>query len=80
MEFQSSLNFIRHKPLTEPILFNMKRIIITAFALLLAPVSNYVSCQDLKLNDLEYFETQGVNVLVYSNLFTGGSMMRKTPE
>ncbi|MCB0798956.1 MAG: glycoside hydrolase, partial [Bacteroidales bacterium] len=50
----------------------MKRIIITAFALLLAPVSNYVSCQDLKLNDLEYFETQGVNVLVYSNLFTGG--------
>jgi hypothetical protein len=28
--------------------------------------------QELKLNDLEYFETQGVNVLVYSNLFTGG--------
>lgn len=28
--------------------------------------------QDLKLNELEYFETQGVNVLVYSNLFTGG--------
>ena len=28
--------------------------------------------QDLKLNDLEYFENQGVNVLVYSNLFTGG--------
>lgn len=28
--------------------------------------------QDLKLNNLEYFETQGVNVLVYSNLFTGG--------
>ncbi len=28
--------------------------------------------QDLKVNDLEYFETQGVNVLVYSNLFTGG--------
>ena len=28
--------------------------------------------QDLTLNELEYFETQGVNVLVYSNLFTGG--------
>ena len=28
--------------------------------------------QDLILNDLEYFETQGVNVLIYSNLFTGG--------
>ena len=28
--------------------------------------------QDLKLNDLEYFERQGVNVLVYSNSFNGG--------
>jgi len=28
--------------------------------------------QNLKINDLGYFETQGVNVLVYSNLFTGG--------
>lgn len=28
--------------------------------------------QDLILNDLEYFETQGVNVLVYNNLYTGG--------
>lgn len=28
--------------------------------------------QDLKLNELEYFQTQGVNVLVYNNLFTGG--------
>ena len=27
---------------------------------------------DLVLNDLEYFERQGVNVLVYSNPFTGG--------
>ena len=32
----------------------------------------YASAQDLKLNKLEYFETQGVNVLVYNNLFTGG--------
>lgn len=28
--------------------------------------------QQLRINDLEYFETQGVNVLSYSNLFTGG--------
>ena len=28
--------------------------------------------QDLKLNDLEYFERQGVNVLVFSNPFSGG--------
>ena len=30
------------------------------------------SAQDLKLNDLEYFECQGVNVLVFSNSFNGG--------
>lgn len=34
--------------------------------------------QELKLNDLEYFETQGVNVLVYNNLFTGGFNDEKT--
>jgi hypothetical protein len=28
--------------------------------------------QDLKLNDLEYFERQGINVLVFSNSFNGG--------
>jgi len=28
--------------------------------------------QNLEINDLGYFETQGVNVLVYCNLFTGG--------
>ena len=28
--------------------------------------------QDLTLNDLGYFERQGVNVLVYSNSFNGG--------
>ena len=30
------------------------------------------SSSDLKINDLEYFERQGVNVLVYSNTFSGG--------
>jgi len=39
--------------------------------LFIAVFSN-VHSQNLKINDLEYFETQGVNVLVYSNLFTGG--------
>ncbi len=28
--------------------------------------------QDLQLNDMEYFERQGVNVLVFSNSFNGG--------
>jgi endoglucanase len=34
--------------------------------------------QELILNELEYFEAQGVNVLVYSNLFTGGFNDEKT--
>ena len=33
---------------------------------------------DLKLNDLGYFEAQGINVLIYSNLFTGGFNDEKT--
>src|SRR4051812_1985302 len=48
-----------------------KRKFVLVVLLLLAAV-NYASSQDLKLNDLEYFEKQGVNVLVYNNLFTGG--------
>ena len=44
----------------------------TILLLILLSAFNYASGQDLKLNDLEYFETQGVNVLVYNNLFTGG--------
>jgi endoglucanase len=39
---------------------------------------NYASSQDLILNKLKYFETQGVNVLVYNNLFTGGFNDEKT--
>ena len=39
-------------------------------AFLLSSVT--VSSQDLQLNDLEYFERQGVNVLVFSNSFNGG--------
>lgn len=38
----------------------------------------FLLAQDLKLNDLEYFEKQGVNVLVYNNLFTGGFNDEKT--
>lgn len=50
----------------------MKKLTFLILAVLLLAAFNRVSGQDLKLNDLEYFETQGVNVLVYSNLFTGG--------
>ncbi len=50
----------------------MKRLKFSSLAVLLLTAFNFASAQDLKLNDLEYFETQGVNVLVYNNLFTGG--------
>lgn len=50
----------------------MKRLTFLSVVMLLLAAFNYASGQVLKLNDLEYFETQGVNVLVYNNLFTGG--------
>ena len=46
----------------------MKRLLF--YALLLTTTSS--RAQDLKLNDLEYFERQGVNVIVFSNSFNGG--------
>jgi len=53
-------------------LINVKKLTSLLVVVLLLAASNAARCQDLKLNDLEYFETQGVNVLVYNNLFTGG--------
>lgn len=50
----------------------MKKPILLFAAMLLLAAFQSVSGQDLKINNLEYFEKQGVNVLVYSNLFTGG--------
>lgn len=50
----------------------MKRLSFLSFALLSLAAFNTALGQQLKLNDLDYFEKQGVNVLVYSNLFTGG--------
>ncbi|WP_294743829.1 cellulase N-terminal Ig-like domain-containing protein [uncultured Prevotella sp.] len=47
----------------------MRRVFIL-FTGLMASAS--LCAQDLKLNDLEYFERQGVNVLVFSNSFNGG--------
>ncbi len=48
----------------------------TTFPSSLAALLVLASCggsdKALVLNDLEYFEKQGVNVLVYSNLFSGG--------
>src|SRR5919107_336872 len=57
---------------------NMKTRQLLSFVVLLLVALNHASGQSLKLNDLEYFETQGVNVLVYNNLFTGGFNDEKT--
>ena len=46
----------------------MKQILLLLSVLLAVPAMG----QDLQLNDLEYFERQGVNVLVFSNSFNGG--------
>ena len=53
----------------------MKRITLVCMsAMLLAACSekSQVGNPDLKINELEYFEGTGVNVLVYSNTFNGG--------
>jgi endoglucanase len=56
----------------------MRRLTFSSLVVLLLATFYNASSQDLKLNNLEYFETQGVNVLVYSNLFTGGFNDEKT--
>ncbi|MBR0534458.1 MAG: glycoside hydrolase family 9 protein [Bacteroidales bacterium] len=50
----------------------MKKLLFLSVMLALAAACNKSSNSNLVLNDLEYFETQGVNVWVFSNLFTGG--------
>jgi endoglucanase len=57
---------------------DMKKLTFSTLLMLLLAAFQQTSGQELKLNDLEYFETQGVNVLVYSNLFTGGFNDEKT--
>ena len=47
------------------------RYLLSLFTVLLTGVT-VGHAQDLKLNDREYFERQGVNILVFSNSFNGG--------
>ena len=47
----------------------MKKLLVLSTLILAATTGK---AQDLKLNDLGYFERQGVNVLVFSNSFNGG--------
>jgi len=48
----------------------MKKMLVSLIVLLAVPATGLA--QDLRLNELEYFERQGVNVLVFSNSFNGG--------
>ena len=50
-------------------MLEMKRLLFVLTGMLATFVSQ---AQDLQLNDLDYFERQGVNVLVFSNSFNGG--------
>ena len=56
----------------------MKRTAILSLLVLSCATFHQASGQNLELNDLEYFQTRGVNILVYSNLFTGGFNDEKT--
>lgn len=47
------------------------RYLLSLFTVLLTGIT-VGHAQDLKLNDREYFERQGVNILVFSNSFNGG--------
>ncbi|HKM44088.1 MAG TPA: hypothetical protein VJY12_01365, partial [Dysgonamonadaceae bacterium] len=47
-----------------------KRSFFASLLLLFILWSNNIQAQQLKLNDLEYFESTGINVLVYSNRYS----------
>src|SRR5690606_25649451 len=50
----------------------MMRLLFVSFVIVFLSVPKDAIGQELKINDLEYFEKQGLNVLVYSNIFNGG--------
>jgi len=54
--------------------FSKKTLVLLCFC----GISNISFSQDLKLNDKEYFETQGLNVLVFSNEYNGMFFDEKT--
>lgn len=74
MYFGSKMHIFMSKPL--PVF--MMKLRLLSLAVLFLIQFNFASSQTLILNDLEYFETQGVNILVYNNLFTGGFNDEKT--
>lgn len=55
-----------------------KMALISVLAICFVLKTNHTFAQSLKINDLEYFEKQGVNVLVYSNQYNGMFFDEKT--
>ena len=73
------MDYIYLRTLTESITVNLKYVMKRTIVLMGLAAFLIAACDkspkeapDLKLNDKEYFETQGVNVLVFSNTFSGG--------
>ena len=50
----------------------MKRFLFVSLTILLYAACNETPETGFKINDKEYFEERGVNVLVFSNTFSGG--------
>ena len=50
----------------------MKKLLFLIPAVIAAVLSLSSSAQSMKLNDLDYFEARGTNVLVYTNIYNGG--------
>ena len=76
---KNEMDYIYLRTLTESITVNLKYVMKRTIVLMGLAAFLIAACDkspkeapDLKLNDKEYFETQGVNVLVFSNTFSGG--------
>ena len=50
----------------------MRKLSVIAVAALSAAMVLSANAQTMKMNDLDYFEARGTNVLVYNNLYNGG--------
>src|SRR5664279_5017957 len=62
----------------EPTMRRSRLISLWALGFLLSVIGYNANGQQLKVNDLGYFEAQGVNVLVFSNQFNGFFFDEKT--
>ena len=56
----------------------MKRLSFLIIAVIASALSTAANAQSMKLNDLGYFEARGTNVLMYNNIYNGGSMTKNS--